>query len=174
MSDAESRADKLEAKVRTLEKRNRVLVAQKAKLEESSRENSQDLSDLLKTVEKLKAQLASAGIKQRETAKALQFTTEQLEARETETAELRISSQMLGEDLDQLRQEVAFGGGATRVVEREISRSEMAYIDELEAENRNLLAQLLEARRRMKEQLELLDELKSDPNLAGFHGRSAK
>ena len=91
MGTAEKKAEKLAGKVEILVKKNKVLVGKQSRLEEVNSDNSKDIDDLLKQVERMKAQLASAGIKHREAAKTLEFTTEQLEAREHETAELRVA-----------------------------------------------------------------------------------
>ena len=81
------------------------------------------------------------------------------QARETETAELRVTKDLLEEDLQMVRQEVAHetGRGQPRGderVDREVERIEMqkarAYIKRLEEENDELEEQLVGARERIE------------------------
>ena len=97
--DKDNAVAKLERRNEQLEKKVSSLTGQLALSKEQTTEAEKQWGDTTKQVNLMKSRRADAGIKLRETKESVVFLEAQLQERELETAELRVTVQMLQEDL---------------------------------------------------------------------------
>eukprot|EP01051_Picozoa_sp_SAG22_P011593 SAG22_NODE_1130_length_5458_cov_2.715619_3_plen_340_part_00 len=146
----ESRIAALEDKLETTGRKAKATAFQLKTAREQAAAAEAEVVEEKKRAEKLNSQLATANIKLRDMQHSLNFTGDQLEEREMETAQLRVTVQMLQEDLEDL-QAGGGGGGGQRggqppaEYEREIAQLRVEnkmMSEELRAVNERVAAQI--------------------------------
>ena len=147
--DNEKKLASCEDKLQVVQRKGKATAFQLRTAREQATAAETEVLEEKKRSDKLNAQLASANIKLRDMQHSLQFTGDQLEERELETAKLRVTVQMLQEELDE-----AGGGGS-----QQTNQADSIHISNLQVENRVLRHELRQVNERIAAQVDLIDTM---------------